>query len=382
MTTPPLPTRLPARTLLALTGGAALLVPMAAATPAAARPELPAVTPAVLAEADRVVVDAEATLSAAAEAETRAAAARDASAAAVETARQALEAVETDLAVNADKLRRAEHRVAVATERQALAALAATATATVRDHDPLVLVGAGAGPAGVVGALGHSLAVEPLATTADELAGATGAELEAAEQLVRQLRATRAEVRLDRWHASGDVAAAEQAHAASRVEVDRAAAARRSSRSATSAAATEAEQLRESIAVTTRLVRPATGEVSSDFGTRHHPVTGVVKEHTGTDFQVGDGVAYAAAAGTVVSVDRDPAYGLVVVVAHGDVDGSPVTTAYAHLERVDVERGQQVAAGRPVGRIGSTGLSTGPHLHFEIRLGETAVDPAPWLAGS
>jgi murein DD-endopeptidase MepM/ murein hydrolase activator NlpD len=378
MTTP----RLRTRTLLALTGGAALLVPMAATTPAAARPELPAVTPAVLAQADQVVVDAEATLTAAVEAETRAAAARDASAAAVETARQALEAVEADLTENADQLRRAEHRVAVAAERQALAAFAATATATVRDHDPLVLVGVGAGPAGVVGALGHGLAVDPLAAAADEHADAARAELEAAEQQVRQLRASRADPRLDRWHASGEVAAAEQAHEASRVEADRAAVARRSSRSATSAAATEAEQLQESIAVDTRLVRPATGEVSSDFGTRHHPVTGVVKQHTGTDFQVGDGVAYAAAAGTVVSVDRDPAYGLIVVVAHGNVEGSPVTTAYAHLERVDVERGQQVAAGQPVGRIGSTGLSTGPHLHFEIRLGETPVDPATWLAGS
>ena len=378
MTTP----RLPTRTLLALTGGAALLVPMAAATPAAARPQLPAVTPAALAQADQVVVDAEATLTTAVEAESRATAARDASAAAVETARRALEVVDADLAENADELRRAERGVAVAAERRALAVLADRATTAVRDHDPLVLVGAGAGPAGVVGALGHRLAVEPLATTADELAGAAGAELEAAEQLVRQLRASRAELRVDRWHASGDVAAAEQAHEASTIEADRAATARRSSRSATSAAATEAEQLRESIAVDTRLVRPATGEVSSDFGTRHHPVTGVVKQHSGTDFQVGDGVAYAAAAGTVVSVDRDPAYGLIVVVAHGNVDGSPVTTAYAHLARVDVERGQQVAAGRPVGRIGSTGLSTGPHLHFEIRLGETAVDPATWLTGS
>jgi len=378
MTTP----RLPTRTLLAVTGGAALLVPMAAASPAAARPELPAVTPAVLAQADRVVVDAEATLTAAVEAESRAAAARDAAAAAVETARQALEAVEADLIEIADELRLAERRVAVAAERQALAAFAATATATVRDHDPLVLLAAGAGPVGVVGALGHSLAVEPLATSADDLAQAAQAELETAEQQVRQLRATRAELRLDRWHAGGDVAAAEQAHEASTVEADRAAAARRSSRSASTAAATEAEQLRGSIAVDTRLVRPATGEVSSDFGTRHHPVTGVVKQHSGTDFQIGDGVAYAAAAGTVVSVDRDPAYGLIVVVAHGNVDGGPVTTAYAHLERVDVERGQQVAAGRPVGRIGSTGLSTGPHLHFEIRLGETPVDPATWLAGS
>jgi murein DD-endopeptidase MepM/ murein hydrolase activator NlpD len=378
MTTPPLP----ARTLVALVGGAALLLPVVAATPAAARPELPALTPDALTQAERVVVDAEATLSTAVEAESRAAAARDASAAAVEAARRALHHVEADLADTVEALRAADRRAAAAAERQALATLAAKAAAVARDNDPLVLVGAGAGPAGVVGVLGHGLAVEPLATTAVERARAARAEREAAEQEARELRASRAELLRDRWQLSGDVVAAEQAHHASTVEADRAAAAQRSTRSASAQAATDAEELRASIAVDTRLVRPATGEVSSHFGTRRHPVTGVVKQHTGADFQIGDGVAYAAAAGTVVSVDRDPAYGLIVVVAHGNVDDAPVTTAYAHLAQVDVERGQQVGAGQPVGRIGSTGLSTGPHLHFEIRLGDTAVDPAPWLAGS
>jgi murein DD-endopeptidase MepM/ murein hydrolase activator NlpD len=378
MTTP----RLPARTLVALMGGAALLLPVVTATPAAARPELPAVTPDALTQADRVVVDAEATLSTAVDAESRAAAARDASAAAVEAARRALDHVEADLADTAGALRAADRRAAVAAERHALVTLAAEAAAVARDNDPLVLVGAGAGPAGLVGILGHGLAVEPLATIAEERVRAARAEREAAEQEARELRSARAELLRDRWQLSGDVVAAEQAHHASTVEADRAAAAQRSTRSASTQAATDAEELRASIAVDTRLVRPATGEVASHFGTRRHPVTGIVKQHTGTDFQIGDGVAYAAAAGTVVSVDRDPAYGLIVVVAHGSVDDAPVTTAYAHLAQVDVERGQPVGAGQPVGRIGSTGLSTGPHLHFEIRLGDTAVDPAPWLAGS
>lgn len=378
MTTP----RLPARTLIALMGGAALLLPVVAATPAAARPELPAVTPDALTQADRLVVDAEATLSTAVEAESRAAAARDASAAAVEAARRALGDVEADLADTAEALRAADRRAAVAAERHALVTLAAKAAAVARDNDPLVLVGAGAGPAGVVGILGHGLAVEPLATIAEERVRAARAEREAAEQEARELRSSRAELLRDRWQLRGDVVAAEQAHHASTAEADRAAAAQRSTRSASTQTAAEAEELRASITVDTRLVRPATGEVSSHFGSRRHPVTGGVKQHTGTDFQIGDGVAYAAAAGAVVSVDRDPAFGLIVVVAHGSVDDVPVTTAYAHLAQVDVERGQQVAAGQPVGRIGSTGLSTGPHLHFEIRLGDTAVDPAPWLAGS
>lgn len=371
--------RLITRTVLGL-AGTALLLPLLAA-PAEARPELPAVVPGDLARADQVVVDVEATLAAAVDAETQAAARRDSAAAALETSLAALAEVDADLAEVAQSLREAERRAALASERVVTAGVAARAAAAARDLQPVVLAGAGAGAAGVIGLLGHSMAAEPLAAGAEERAVAARAEAADAVQEVHRLRAASAELLGRRRTASGDVAAAEQAHLATVVEVDRTAAATRSTRSASTAAAAEAQALRETIAVDTRLVRPGTGETSSPFGTRRHPVTGLTKLHSGADFLPGDGVAYAAAAGTVASVDHDPAYGLIVVVAHGTVDGAPVTTAYAHLAQAQVAPGQPVTPGQPVGRIGNSGLSTGPHLHFEIRVADAPVDPASWLGG-
>ena len=70
-------------------------------------------------------------------------------------------------------------------------------------------------------------------------------------------------------------------------------------------------------------------------------------------------------------------FGNAVIVHHGH----GVTTSYNHLDRIDVEVGDDVAAGDPIGLLGSTGQSTGPHLHFSMVVGEEAVDPAQWLDG-
>lgn len=115
---------------------------------------------------------------------------------------------------------------------------------------------------------------------------------------------------------------------------------------------------------------PATGSVTSDYGMRTHPLTGVYKMHTGTDFGYGDGVARAAASGTVESVVWSDAYGNLVTISHGDVE-----TRYAHLAAVSVHAGQGVDAGDKVGDIGSTGMSTGPHLHFEVWVNGERTDP-------
>ena len=148
--------------------------------------------------------------------------------------------------------------------------------------------------------------------------------------------------------------------------------------SATMAAASqEAEALATSLGIDKRLVRPGDGAVSSPFGTRGHPITGGHKLHSGIDFQYGDGQAYAAAPGTVVEVGRDPAYGNLVTIAHGQ----GITTRYAHLAATLVNPGDAVAPGQIVGKIGSTGLSTGPHLHFEILVEGKFQDPAGWLGG-
>ena len=124
------------------------------------------------------------------------------------------------------------------------------------------------------------------------------------------------------------------------------------------------------------LVRPVDGPISSPFGMRVHPVTGVRKLHDGTDFAVPCGtVVRAAATGVVSATPTDSAYGVRVVVSH---DGD-LRTAYAHLSARDVAVGDRVEAGDAVGRVGSTGLSTGCHLHFMTLRGTRPTDPAQHL---
>ena len=120
---------------------------------------------------------------------------------------------------------------------------------------------------------------------------------------------------------------------------------------------------------------PATGHVTSDYGMRTHPITGAHKLHSGTDFAVGDGNAYAVKDG-VATVSHPEWAGNLVTVDHGD----GVQTTYGHLASVNVGNGEHVNAGEVVGRIGSRGYSTGPHLHFEVLRHGEYTDPIGWLA--
>lgn len=120
------------------------------------------------------------------------------------------------------------------------------------------------------------------------------------------------------------------------------------------------------------LERPVGGPVTSPFGIRVHPVTGVRKLHDGTDFGVPCGTPVrAAAGGTVVSSGDAGAYGLRVTLRHGEA----LETSYAHLSAPSVRVGATVTAGDVIGRSGTTGLSTGCHLHFMVIEGGTPVDP-------
>jgi murein DD-endopeptidase MepM/ murein hydrolase activator NlpD len=130
----------------------------------------------------------------------------------------------------------------------------------------------------------------------------------------------------------------------------------------------------QTVLVSSTTVRPSTGPVTSNFGMRTHPITGVYKLHTGTDFAVGDGNAYAARAGTVVGSEWSGWGGNLVTIDHGDVE-----TRYAHLSQRYVSDGDRVAAGTIVGLIGSTGMATGPHLHFEVISNGKYRDPLAWL---
>ena len=122
--------------------------------------------------------------------------------------------------------------------------------------------------------------------------------------------------------------------------------------------------------------RPVPGVITSSFGSRVHPIFGTTRNHYGLDFNgnTGDPIA-AAAAGQVISAGWMNGYGNVVVLSHGD----GFTTLYAHQSELLVSYGDSVAGGETIGRVGSTGFSTGAHLHFEIRVDGVAVDPAPYL---
>ncbi|TNC26219.1 peptidoglycan DD-metalloendopeptidase family protein [Mumia zhuanghuii] len=122
---------------------------------------------------------------------------------------------------------------------------------------------------------------------------------------------------------------------------------------------------------------PVDAPVSSPYGMRVHPITGELKLHDGTDFAAACGTPVRAVAdGRVVAVTYDPAYGQRVVMDHG----GGVETSYNHLARASVRSGAAVRAGAVVGAVGSTGMSTGCHLHFMVRADGAPVDPVRFLA--
>jgi len=124
------------------------------------------------------------------------------------------------------------------------------------------------------------------------------------------------------------------------------------------------------------LFRPVPGAVSSGFGPRVHPIYGDLRMHTGVDMNAGCGAEIRASeAGRVFLSDWKGGYGLTVMIDHG----GGMSTLYAHQTSTAVGYGQQVARGEVIGYIGTTGVSTGCHLHYEVRLGGTPVDPAPYL---
>jgi murein DD-endopeptidase MepM/ murein hydrolase activator NlpD len=117
-------------------------------------------------------------------------------------------------------------------------------------------------------------------------------------------------------------------------------------------------------------------EITSSFGPRVDPFLRRLAMHVGIDLrgETGDPVR-ATAAGTVVHAARHKAYGLMVEVDHGN----GLSTRYAHLSAISVKEGAEVAAGALVGKIGSTGRSTAPHLHYEVRVNGEPVDPRRYL---
>lgn len=122
---------------------------------------------------------------------------------------------------------------------------------------------------------------------------------------------------------------------------------------------------------------PVQGKLTDGFGSRSNPFGGQSSEfHAGQDIAAPAGTSVAVTAGgTVEFAGRMSGYGQVVVVDHGD----GIHTRYGHLSSIDVRVGQLLKSGEQVGCVGSTGRATGPHLHYEVRIGDEPVNPLPYL---
>ena len=124
---------------------------------------------------------------------------------------------------------------------------------------------------------------------------------------------------------------------------------------------------------------PSCTYITSRFGYRVHPIFGTTKYHSGVDIAAGYGATIQAAAGGTVSIaEKSDSYGYYCVIYHSN----GTTTLYAHMNEMPcVSVGQTVSAGQVIGYVGSTGWSTGPHCHFEIRVNGSCVDPISYFPG-
>lgn len=123
---------------------------------------------------------------------------------------------------------------------------------------------------------------------------------------------------------------------------------------------------------------PGYTNITSEFGYRTHPITGVYKLHTGTDVGAPEGTDFVAMAdGVVITAGMNTAYGNMVMISHGN----GIVTLYAHGSKLLVKTNDIVKQGNPVLKVGSTGYSTGPHAHFEVRINDEYVNPIEFLNG-
>lgn len=131
-----------------------------------------------------------------------------------------------------------------------------------------------------------------------------------------------------------------------------------------------------------KLLTPVRGWKSSDFGMRYDPYYHVWQLHAGVDLAADHGTPiYAAASGTVTYAGWAGGYGNYTCIRHGKYNGRTMSTCYGHQSAIVVDVGQRVRQGQLIGRVGTTGASTGDHLHFEVRFNGNPVNPLPYLPG-
>lgn len=122
---------------------------------------------------------------------------------------------------------------------------------------------------------------------------------------------------------------------------------------------------------------PSSGRITSKYGYRIHPISGVKKLHSGTDIAASYGAdVIAAAGGTVIKSEYYGGYGNCIIIDHG----GGMSTLYGHMSSLVAKNGDTVAAGQVIGKVGSTGASTGNHLHFEVRINGATTEPTNYVS--
>lgn len=136
------------------------------------------------------------------------------------------------------------------------------------------------------------------------------------------------------------------------------------------------------IAAVGGFVRPVYGGITSYYGWRVHPIFNKRIFHSGVDIGAPMGTKVKAAnSGRVIFVGWYGGYGKVIIIDHGRINGTSVTTLYAHLSNYSVSQGEDVTKGQNIGNVGTTGYSTGPHLHFEVRVNGSTTNPLNYIPG-
>ena len=129
---------------------------------------------------------------------------------------------------------------------------------------------------------------------------------------------------------------------------------------------------RDDYELSQKMILPVKGTVSSEFGTRIHPISGDLRFHAGIDIAADEGTKiHSAFDGEVVKADYDQWNGNFIKIQHEN----GIMTVYCHCKKLNVKKGQIIRAGEIIGTVGSTGNSTGPHLHFELRINNISYNP-------
>ncbi len=135
----------------------------------------------------------------------------------------------------------------------------------------------------------------------------------------------------------------------------------------------------DSYKLSQKMVLPLKGKTTSEFGVRTHPISGDLRFHAGIDIAAEMGTdIYAAFDGEIIEADYDKWNGNHLKIQHDN----DIMTVYCHCEKLNVKKGQKIRAGEVVATVGSTGSSTGPHLHFELRIDNISYNPQKALKGA